>query len=127
MKFVQFHRDNTNSTSVTKKYCVLTFLEPIFPKLNSQIANFNYKNRSICHGFTVTSNSTNSRSEFDRENIKPIISHHLAEFFHFLMNLTIEIGAFPNFMLLLLKFTMDALQLEIWPLRNKSSEKFHFK
>jgi hypothetical protein len=97
MKFVQFHPDNTNSTFATTNHCGLTFLERIFPKINSQIENFNYKTRSNCHGFTVTSNSTNSRSQFARIDIKSIISHHLDEFLHFLMNLTAEIGAFFQF------------------------------
>jgi hypothetical protein len=42
MKFVQFHPDNTNSTSATTNRCGLTFLERIFPKINSRIENFNY-------------------------------------------------------------------------------------
>jgi hypothetical protein len=37
MKFVQFHLDNTNSTSATTNNCWLTFLEHFFPKLNSQL------------------------------------------------------------------------------------------
>jgi hypothetical protein len=35
IKFVQFHPDNTNSTSTTTNRCWLTFMERIFPKLNS--------------------------------------------------------------------------------------------
>jgi hypothetical protein len=31
MKFVQFHPDNTNSTSTTTNHCWLTFLEQFFP------------------------------------------------------------------------------------------------
>jgi hypothetical protein len=46
----------------------------------------------------MTSNSTNFRSEFARTDIKTIVSHHLAEFLHFRMNLPIEIGDFSQFM-----------------------------
>jgi hypothetical protein len=104
MKFVQFHHDNTNSTYETTNCCGLTFLEQIFPTLNSRIENCNYKTHSICHGFTVTSNSTHSRSEFARTNIKSEISHHLAKFLNFPMNLTTKIGAFSQFRAIVVTF-----------------------
>jgi hypothetical protein len=97
MIFVQFHPVNTNSTSVKTNRCGWTFMERFFPKFNSRIENFNYKTRSNCHGFTVTLNSTNSWSEFARTNIKSIISHHMAKFLNFLMNLTTEIGDSSQF------------------------------
>jgi hypothetical protein len=102
MKFIQFHPDNTNSTSATTNHCGLTFLERIYPKSIHELRILITKTRSNCHGFTVTSNSTNSRSEFARTDIKSIISHHMAEFLNFPMNLTTEIGAFPNSTSLLL-------------------------
>jgi hypothetical protein len=41
-KFVQFHPDNTSSTYATTNCCKLTFLEQIYPKINSRIGNFNH-------------------------------------------------------------------------------------
>jgi hypothetical protein len=41
MKFFQFHTDNNNSNSTITNPCWLTFLEQMFPKLNSRIHNFN--------------------------------------------------------------------------------------
>jgi hypothetical protein len=68
-----------------------------FSQLKSRIENFNYKTRSNYHGFILTSNLTNSRSEFARTNIKSLISHHLVKLLNFPMNLTTEIVDFSQF------------------------------
>jgi hypothetical protein len=104
MKLVQVHPNNTSSTSVKKNRCELTFLEWIFPKLHSRIENFNYESRSIYHGFTITSNSTNSRSKFARTNITSRISHYMAKFLNFPMNLTMKIGDFSQFHTIVVTF-----------------------
>jgi hypothetical protein len=52
----------------------------------------------------------------------------MAKFLNFPMNLTAKIGPFSQFCTIVVTFffSMDALQLEIWPLQNKSFMKFCF-
>jgi hypothetical protein len=97
MKFFQFHSDNTNSFSATKNRYWLTFLEQICLKLNSQIENFNQLISIHLSWLPCNFKFNQFQAEFDRTYFKLRISHHLAKFLKFPINLTTKIGAFSQF------------------------------